>query len=179
MEIRKIPRILLFCTTNQTNSRVLRHAIPPPQKKTLQAPHSNVTDKKLLPWRTYPDLCFYLLGHWPLSSYRRYSHQDAFNIWDVKQNIKNPDCFQSFLDELAIKASQLTASCLYQTHWTYSDDTLKSSAKCVWIRTTNLNEEVLKSSDDKASVLFTVFMLTRVSLNCKCAHLLEHWPLLC
>ena len=42
-----------------------------------------------------------------------YSHQDAFNVWDVKQNIKNPCFSESFLDELAIKASELTASCLY------------------------------------------------------------------
>ena len=48
VDIRKIPRILLFRTRNQTNSRVLRHASPPPQKKNLQAPHSHITDKKLL-----------------------------------------------------------------------------------------------------------------------------------
>ena len=30
VDIRKIPRILLFRTRNQTNSRVLRHASPPP-----------------------------------------------------------------------------------------------------------------------------------------------------
>ena len=48
VDIRKIPRILLFCTRNQTNSRILKHASPPPQKNTLQAPHSHVTDKKLL-----------------------------------------------------------------------------------------------------------------------------------
>ena len=97
---------------------------------------------------------------------RRYIHQDAFEGWDV------PDSSQSFLDELAIKASQLTASCLYYTHWTLSD-TLKSSVKCLGIRTTTSDETI------NASVLFTIFMLTYVSLNCKCAHLLEHWPFLC
>ena len=48
VDIRKIPRILLFRTRNQTNSRILKHASPPPQRKTLQPPHSHVTDKELL-----------------------------------------------------------------------------------------------------------------------------------
>ena len=48
VDVRKIPRILLFRTRNQTNSRILKHASPPPQKKTLQVPHSHITDKKLL-----------------------------------------------------------------------------------------------------------------------------------
>ena len=51
VDVRKIPRILLFRTRNQTNSRILKHAspsLPSPQKKTLQAPHSRITDKKLL-----------------------------------------------------------------------------------------------------------------------------------
>ena len=32
-----------------------------------------------------------------------YSDKDAFNVWDVKQNIKKPVAFRSHL---------------YQTHWT-------------------------------------------------------------
>ena len=44
VDIRKIQRIILSGARNQTNS-------PPPapqKKKTLQAPHSHITDKKLL-----------------------------------------------------------------------------------------------------------------------------------
>ena len=64
----------LFRTRNQTNSRILKHASPPPQKKTLQAPHSHITDKNCCdeePVLTYVSLnceCTYLLGHWPLLS---------------------------------------------------------------------------------------------------------------
>ena len=45
------------------------------------------------------------------------------------------------------------------------------------VRVTISNERAV--AQVTASVLFTIFMLTYVSLNCKCEHVLKHWPLLC